>query len=87
MEIVITAAVAEAMKDPATNNAILEALRLFSANEWGKVPAEDKEANNADLAAGTGRILARYETPKGDIYIICYPGTDEPASVLFCREY
>ena len=87
MQIVLTAAVAEAMKDKVTENAVLKALRQFSNNEWGKVPQEDKEANNADLRAGTGRILARYETPAGDIYIISYPGTDTPATVLFCQEY
>lgn len=87
MDVTITAAIAEAMKEPGTRDAVLDALRRFTFQDWGNVPVEDKEANDSDLRAGTGRILARYSTPPGDIYIISYPGTDTPATVLFCNEY
>lgn len=78
---------ADMESDPAINRAVLDALRLFAAGNWGKVPQEDKDANDRDKAAGVGRILARYETPGGDIYITSYPGTDEPIVAMYCREY
>lgn len=74
-------------RDRAIKRAVLDALRLFAAGNWGKVPQEDKDANDRDKAAGVGRVLARYETPGGDIYITSYPGTDEPVVVMYCREY
>lgn len=88
LKFVVTSGLAAAMeRDPATNSAVLDALRRFVAHEWGDVPQEDAEANDRDLAESCGRVLARYKTPSDDIYIICYPGTDEPATILFCREY
>lgn len=88
MDFVITAGINAAIeKNPGTLEAIKQAVEQFNNCNWGKVPEEDKEANNADLAANTGRILARYETPEGDIYINAYPGTDEPAVIMFCYEY
>lgn len=88
MELTVTRLLHETMeKDPATKQAVMEALRLFAADNWGEVPQEDKEANDRDKAAGVGRVLARYNTPSGDIYINKYMGVDEPASVMYCREY
>ena len=88
MDFVITAGVNAAIeKNPATLEAVKQAVQQFNNKDWGIVPEEDKEANNADFAANTGRILARYTTPDGDIYINSYPGTPEPAVIMFCNEY
>lgn len=71
--------------------AVYDALRRFNMGDWGKVPDEDKEANNADLRARDGHVLARYETPTGDIYINLV--FDEPsiqsdaATIMYCEEY
>ena len=73
--------------NPDTLAAVNKAVERFINKDWGKVPEEDKEANNADLAANAGRILARYEAPEKDIYINYYPGTDEPAVIMFVDEY
>lgn len=78
---------ADMTNDAATKTAVLDALRRFTRDDWGKVPQEDKDANDRDKAAGVGRVLARYETPGGDIYIISYPGMDEPITALYCSEY
>lgn len=87
-EIRLTATVMDMANDGAEGErAVFEAIRRFNRCDWGNVPQCDKEANDADLKAGSGRILARYESPQGDIYIISYPGTDEPPTILFCREY
>ena len=51
---------------------IIECLNRFWAGDYGLIDAEDTAANNADLAAGDGHILARYEGKhklEGDFYI------------------
>lgn len=71
--------------------AVYNAIEKFNALDWGKVPDEDKEANNKDLANRDGHILARYETPNGDIYINLV--FDDPsinkdyALIMYCEEY
>ena len=88
MRVVTTRTVAAAMeRDPAMRETVFKSLDRFFAGDWGEVPDEDKAANNRDVQAQEGRVLARYGTPSGDIYIICYPGTDEPATVLLTSEY
>lgn len=71
--------------------AVYEALERFTAGDWGNLCQEDKDANDADLEARDGHVLARYETPKGDIYINLV--FDEPsiqsdaATIMYCNEY
>lgn len=67
-----TSGIAAASKDPKTALYIVECLRRFWAGDYGEVPPEDTAANNADLEAGEGHVLARYkqaEKLEGDIYI------------------
>lgn len=68
-----TALIAEtAGADPETLNYIIECLNRFYSGDYGEICAEDTEANNADLRAGYGHILARYEQKHSltdDIYI------------------
>ena len=63
---------------------------------YGVIPPEDTDANNADLKAGEGRVLARfreYGKLEGDIYIIAAfsqgnPGKDyNNTTILYCSEY
>lgn len=78
-----------------TNAEVLEAVKdaciRFHSFDWGNVPEEDKEANNADLASRDGHVLGKYETPAGDIYINLVfddPSIDSDyALVMFCDEY
>lgn len=68
--------------------AVEQAIEQFNINEWGKVPEQDKEANKADLKAGCGHILGRYETPQGDIYIdMALDPEQAEAVIMFCNEY
>ena len=56
----------------ATIQYILDCLSRFYSGDYGKMSAEDTEANNTDLRAGFGHILARYEQKHNltdDIYI------------------
>lgn len=64
--------IANACRDPATYDYIISCLARFFAGDYGEVPQEDAEANNADLSAGEGHILARYKAQgelEDDIYI------------------
>lgn len=69
--------------------------RLFSG-DYGTMPQEDIDANNAELAAGAGRIVARYAAlpeMEDDIYIISvfnknYPGdNNNNTCALYCMDY
>ena len=51
---------------------IVDCLQRFYSGDYGEVCADDTAANNADLAAGEGHILARYKQAHkltGDFYI------------------
>lgn len=57
---------------PETHNYIIDCLFRFYAGDYGEICADDTAANNADLAAGDGHILARYKQKhnlRGDFYI------------------
>lgn len=53
--------------------------------DWGEMDVEDRAANNRALATGD-RILSRYETPVGVIWIITEAGHGE-STVLVPEEY
>ena len=67
-----TSAVSFAGQDPETHNYIVDCLLDLYGGNYGEVGAEDTASNNADLAAGSGHILARYKQRHkltNDIYI------------------
>ena len=68
--------------------AVTEAVERFNRKDWGKVCQEDKELNNEDLRTRCGHVLARYDSPEGDIYINMdfYKDIDS-AVVMFVHEY
>lgn len=68
-QLFMTARIGEAMQDEKTQRAIIEAVQRFNAGDWGKVPDEDKAANDQDMKHRDGHALGRYGTPGGDIYI------------------
>ena len=74
-------------RDEGTAEAVDAAFKSFLMGEWGDIPESDKRANEQDIKDGAGRILARYKTPSGDIYIIQYVGEGQPVQALFCSEY
>lgn len=75
-------------KSEAMAQAVTEAVTRFNNGDWGKVCQEDKELNNEDLRTRCGRVLARYESPEGDLYISMYFHSDQDtATIMFVDEY
>lgn len=90
IQFLITAHLSERVKaSESMAKATDQAVKRFVLGDWGEVPPEDKEANNKDLKDRDGRVLARYKTPEGDIYINMefYPTGENYACVMFCNEY
>jgi len=68
--------------------AVTEAVARFNKNDWGKICQEDKELNDEDLRTRCGRVLARYDSPEGDLYICMNFYSDmDSAVVMFVHEY
>lgn len=68
---------------PAARDYILQCVRRFYSGDYGAIPPEDIAENNAELAAGEGRILARYEAGQGlkeNIFVIAYFSERHPES-------
>ena len=62
-------------KDSGAQIYIFSCVDRFYSGDYGEVPPEDTAANNAELEAGEGRIVARYKAAQGleeDVYIIAY---------------
>lgn len=64
---------------------VLQALDRYQKGDWGKLCDEDKAINDYALTHGE-RILARYETLKGPIYIIT-EWDRSATTILFTDEY
>lgn len=92
-----TAAIGEADNDPDTHNYIVNCLMRLYNGDYGEIPPDDTDANNKELEAGQGRIVARYKKAgklTGDIYIITEFDKDDPDNldanqtmVMYCSEY
>ena len=94
----ITRAVNFAAQDEETHAYIVNCLFMhFFTGDYGEVPPEDTESNNEELAAGEGKILARYKQAhklEGDIYICARFSKSMPESldanhilIMYCNEY
>ena len=95
--IVQTPAIAQATADPDTMQYVQRCLFRCFSGDWGIVPAQDAETNNAELATGEGRILAAYPQQgklTGKIWIIAYFSESRPedvncnyTTILYPEEY
>lgn len=92
-----TRSIAAAARDPRTLDYILECLGRYYSGDFGEVPADDTAANLADLEAGGGHVLARYNAAgelTDDIYINAVIDDTAPdvvdannIMVMYCNEY
>ena len=70
---------------------VISALSRFHKKDWGEISDTDKKANDIDQKNRDGRILGKYATPKGEIFITRI--FDEPSvnadvvTVMYCEEY
>ena len=96
LPVVQTKSIAAAAEDAETHNYIVDCLLRLYAGDYGELCQDDIDANNDELAAGEGRIVARYKQAHqltGDIYIIaCFDaGVDDInanyITVIYCSEY
>lgn len=88
---------AQAQDEGQTHNYIVDCVHRLYAGDYGKICEDDTAANNAELDAGEGRIVARYEQRHdmtGDIYIIATFSKSMPDSIdanhimiMYCNEY
>lgn len=65
---------------------VVHALSKFLVNDWGDTCASDKKLNDIAIKYKNDRIVAKYITSRGDIFIIteidCTTST-----ILFADEY
>lgn len=74
-----------ALNNEAFFKEVLRALDRYNSKDWGELCEEDKQANEYALKHDL-RILAKYETSKGPIYIIT-EWDRNTTTVLFTDEY
>ena len=87
-----TRAVAQDMEnDSNMAKSVISALSRFNKMDWGDVSEADTRMNNKEQKMRDGRILGKYTTPKGDIFITRI--FNEPSvnadvvTVMYCGEY
>lgn len=76
---------AAVLRDEKTASDINSALEKYCSGDWGDLCQEDKEANDRATAENE-RLLARYKTASGDVYIITEADRSSTV-ILFCEEY
>ena len=82
---VMTSGIAEAIKQPGFYKEIMECLDKFTSHDWGNLCDEDKESNDYALTHEE-RIVAKYDTTQGNIYIIT-EWDRSVTTILFTDEY
>ncbi len=79
----LTGGIVEAARDPVTRSYIFDCGARFYRGDFGTMPAEDVQANIAELKGRSGRAIGRYKANlelKHDIYIIGYFSDDDPSA-------
>lgn len=65
---------------------IHESMSQYKNCNWGTLCEEDKKLNDDAVKNGDDRILAKYKTCSGNIYIIT-EADRSMTTILFCEEY
>lgn len=65
---------------------INKALKKYMSCDWGDTCQEDQELNNNAVINENDRIIAKYKTSKGDIFIITEDDRRR-TTILFADEY
>jgi len=65
---------------------VFQALKKYVSCDWGDICKEDWELNDLSFKHGEDRIVAKYKTSKGDIFIITEADRGV-TTILFTHEY
>lgn len=71
---------------PKYREEIIQCLSKYIGCDWGEVCQEDKAANDSAIINNNDRVLARYSTSYGPIYIIT-EWDRSYTTILFVGEY
>ena len=85
-QIVMTRGIADAMESEKFAKQVTEALKKYANCNWGITCEDDAAMNDDAVLSGDDRILAVYDTCKGDIWIIT-EWDRSVTTVLFPSEY
>lgn len=87
MKIAITKKVMKKIEeDDVFSDEVQKATMRFLGHDWGELCESDKEINDKALKSGKERIVARYVTSLGAIYIIT-EADRSATTILFATEY
>ena len=85
--IVITSGLnADCGNNPKLHKEVTTALHRYLQGDWGSLCAEDKQMNDNAVKNNNDRILAKYPTCNGNIYIIT-EWDRSYTTILYCNEY
>lgn len=65
---------------------VFDSLERYKNHDWGDLPYEDKRMNDSAVKNNDDRIVARYNSEYGDIYIITEYDRSY-TTILFTNEY
>ena len=86
-QVIITRGVnAEITRSIEFSQFILESIATYRNCIWGDIPQEDKNMTDSAVKNNDDRIVARYNNPNGDIYIIT-EWDRSVTTILFTHEY
>ena len=86
-QVVSTGGIAEYISEyPEYKKEILRCVGRYIDEDWGDMCKEDMELNDSAVKNGDDRILAKYKTSKGGIYIIT-EWDRSVTTILFTHEY
>ena len=85
-QLVATSGIADAMNDNIFTQEVNKAFTRYRNRDWGELEKDDAQMNDLALINEDDRILAKYETSKGAIYIIT-EWDRSVTTILFANEY
>lgn len=84
---VMTSGIANEINNkPSYKNEILDCLTKYLSGDWGSLCDEDKRSNELAIQNNNDRILAKYITSSGSIYMIT-EWDRSYTTVMFVEEY
>lgn len=77
---------AKLLRDSSFSKFVWESFARYKNHDWGDLCEEDKQMNDSAVKNGDDRIVARYNSDHGDIYVIT-EWDRSVTTILFTDEY